>query len=244
MNIPKTPAQLWLGDIPTLIKQVTIYLQQLFCLHNGCFSCIICKQIAQRQYHAVRWLIPEKSHYTIEQSSQILKELSFMVEKECRFFFIIEQADLLSNSCANSLLKSFEEPPAGYHFILLAQRKNLIAPTLLSRCIIYSYEPYNTALPAIFFTIVNKKSSITPSQFIKELEKLSITEYDARNILDQLLAHWLGEEKKAITSNDSGKTELAASVINLIIKSYKQLPMPGSTKLFWRNFYIQLQSLI
>ena len=47
-------------------------------------------------------------------------------------------ADFLTEACSNSLLKSVEEPPTGYHFIFLAERLSQILPTIQSRCMIKS----------------------------------------------------------------------------------------------------------
>lgn len=49
-------------------------------------------------------------------------------------FYIIEQADTLTNAAANSLLKVLEESPPYAHFILLTTHAGRIIPTILSRC--------------------------------------------------------------------------------------------------------------
>lgn len=52
---------------------------------------------------------------------------------------IIEGADSLNSSSANALLKTLEEPPKGVTFILLANRRGAILPTILSRSRIYDF---------------------------------------------------------------------------------------------------------
>jgi DNA polymerase-3 subunit delta' len=47
--------------------------------------------------------------------------------------FIIRRADELSNSAANALLKTLEEPGAGTHFILLTSRPSRLISTVRSR---------------------------------------------------------------------------------------------------------------
>jgi len=46
---------------------------------------------------------------------------------------IIENAEALNETCRNSLLKILEEPPPRVYFILLAEQKQSIMPTILSR---------------------------------------------------------------------------------------------------------------
>lgn len=52
---------------------------------------------------------------------------------------IIENADTLSVSAANALLKILEEPPSDTYFILTAIRQNAVLPTVLSRLRIFSF---------------------------------------------------------------------------------------------------------
>lgn len=52
---------------------------------------------------------------------------------------IIENADALSASAANALLKILEEPPSDTYFILTAVRQNAVLPTVLSRLRVFSF---------------------------------------------------------------------------------------------------------
>lgn len=52
---------------------------------------------------------------------------------------ILEGVDSLNLSCANALLKTLEEPPKALTFILLANRRGAVLPTILSRCRIYDF---------------------------------------------------------------------------------------------------------
>ncbi|MDW8106533.1 MAG: DNA polymerase III subunit delta' [Armatimonadota bacterium] len=49
-------------------------------------------------------------------------------------FVIVEEAQKLNPAAANALLKTLEEPPESYHFILTAPASDLLLPTILSRC--------------------------------------------------------------------------------------------------------------
>lgn len=53
--------------------------------------------------------------------------------------FIIENADRMQESVRNALLKILEEPPAQSVFILTAERRNAVMPTILSRVRTYSF---------------------------------------------------------------------------------------------------------
>ncbi len=239
MNIPLTPAQLWFGNHELLETQTVQYLQKNYCSYHGCACCTVCKKIAAQQHYTIRWFTPEKQYYTVEQCSQILKELAFALDQDQKFFFIITHADALSIACANSLLKSLEEPPPGYYFILLAQRRDLIVPTILSRCVVYSFDSSTTNYYQEFLELFKHNSS--PTHFMKLFDTLKITEQETRDILDQLLAYYLAQHKEAILADNQELIDNYSKKINIITKSYQQLPMPGSAKLFLRNIYLQIQ---
>ena len=116
------------------------------------------------------WLTPEKS-YTLPQLQPIFETISLQLAPDEHFFFIIEHADALTPACANSLLKVMEEPPTGYHFLLLAERQDTILPTIRSRAVISSFYTHdgipkehvlffislalNSIIPVISFKILN-----------------------------------------------------------------------------------------
>ena len=54
---------------------------------------------------------------------------------------ILEKVEKLLESASNSLLKILEEPPPHVTFILLAERKGTIIPTILSRVRSYDFVP-------------------------------------------------------------------------------------------------------
>ncbi len=54
---------------------------------------------------------------------------------------ILEQVDKLLESASNSLLKILEEPPPHVTFILTAERKGRIIPTILSRVRVFDFKP-------------------------------------------------------------------------------------------------------
>ena len=128
------PALLFTGQKDQALATVEQLLQKILCNNLGCNTCITCMKIRNKQHHAIMWLAPEKN-YTIDQFDDVFATLSLQLQTNELFFFIIQKADFLTTACANKLLKPMEEPPAGYHFILLAEHPEQIVPTIKSRCI-------------------------------------------------------------------------------------------------------------
>ena len=58
-----------------------------------------------------------------------------------RRIFIIENADSMTVSAQNALLKTLEDGPKSNIFLLLASNAALLLPTILSRCVLYKIPP-------------------------------------------------------------------------------------------------------
>lgn len=229
-------AQLWIGNHITATHEVELFLQKMLCKHDACNTCLICMQIRERQHPTIMWFLPEKN-YTIDHFNDLFSALAFQREQNELFFFIIQKADLLTAACANKLLKPIEEPPHGYHFILLAEHVEQILPTIRSRCIEYTL---NNALPSydtnpLYECFTTK--SVSPDEFSKIIDTTNINEHESMQLLDAIMHFWI---TTLTNTHNNDKRSAITSLINTIKKIYLKPPMPGSTTIFWRNLYLQL----
>ena len=234
------PAQLWIGPHTTLLHEACHYLQSRLCDAQGCGSCNSCKQITQQQHHAIRWLYPEKQ-YTLEHINSICNTMAYALDAGQQFFFILQKADTLTTVCCNRLLKSIEEPPLGYHFLLLAERLDTILPTIRSRCLTRSwYTKNNVTEHQELFTCFTKKRGLLPPDFLSIIESSKINEYESMALIDMILHHWMDQYKKARVKGNITATYSASTVITQLKKAMSMPPMPGSSKLFWKNLFLQI----
>ena len=236
------PAQLWVGNHEHILEKTKQWLQNIYCLHEGCTTCTSCRAIADEQHHSTMWLHPE-NNYSLEDIAPILSTLSFGLDQNELYFFIITKADFLTTACSNSLLKSLEEPPPGYHFILLAQRPEALLSTIRSRCVLHSFYSPNEPSHHRLYTLFSARQSIPPLQFLKELDQLKIQDQESFELIDQLLFFWIGESKKALASQEYAAYAKAQQMIDLFKKSLLMPPMPGSSTLFWKNLFLQIKEL-
>lgn len=242
------PAYLFTGTVDTALEHTINLLQQQFCQNtenneHACSVCIQCRKIREQQHESVLWLCPEKQ-YAIEDLEVIFSTIAFALEPNHHFFFVLQKADMLTSTCANALLKSLEEPPAGYHFILLAQRTELILPTIKSRCFITSLQTTDEqtsahALLPFFMT----STFHDPLAFGKELESTNPNEWESIELLDQLFVHWSTIYKKAVIDSDALKIKNSERMLGHLKKAMAHPPMPGSSKLFWKNLFLQIKEL-
>lgn len=238
------PAQLWIGPHTTLVAEAILFLQTIFCTQKGNDHCITCNQVREKQYHAIKWYYPEKQ-YTLEHMQDILATISFQLNQSQHFFFVIQKADFLTPACANQLLKSIEEPPTGYHFILLAERKEQLLPTIRSRCIIRSFSRISNtnSHSELFIYFTNTTTPLSPATFLKTLDNTGINERETIELIDELLDFWAAEYTKAIQQNQDKKIAIAKQAFTILTNAAQQPPMPGSSKLFWRNLFLQFWQL-
>lgn len=233
------PAQLWTGSHDNLIAEVIPYLQKRFCSDDGCGVCVSCNQIREQQHHAIVWICPEKG-YTLDDLKIIHERLSFALYEDQEVFFVLQKADFLSKQCANSLLKSIEEPPTGYHFILCAERTEYILPTIKSRCLLRSFakDAFAGQLQQLYTTFTTQSQE--PLAFLQYIHKNPMNELQTMDLVDQLLAFWMNKYKQAIENNE--QTASITQRINILKQALLKPPMPGSSKLFWKNIFIQFNA--
>src|ERR1700744_3250250 len=81
---------------------------------------------------------------------------------------VIEDAHLLTTEAQNALLKVLEEPPANTNIILAAETKELLLPTILSRCQLIELEEEKKK--------ISEKTIEELNQFIEKLPMLSLEE--------------------------------------------------------------------
>jgi DNA polymerase-3 subunit delta' len=233
------PCYLFVGNRDAVIEHAYQLLLQTLCPVNGCHTCTHCILLKKNQHHALLWLKPEK-YYTLDELAPIAQTAAFVLEPDSHFFFVIENADLLTPACANSLLKSLEEPPTGYHFILLAQRLDALLPTIKSRCVIHQLGSTLTQTHHPLFPFFIASTMPDPLAFMQELDTTNPTEPESMSLLDSLLEHFAQEYRQAIISSDTtthGHTEHALTILK---QAFNKPPMPGSSKLFWKNIFLKL----
>ena len=231
------PTHLWISDSITLEKNIISYLQKKLCPNDHCLSCATCKQVETKEHPWIRWLSPERS-YSLDQIDTVIHSSSFKLDENEYRFFIFEKADCLTINCSNRLLKTIEEPHPGYNFFLLTDRPEMLPKTIVSRCITQKFTPQeslnkNKSFLQPFLTLEFKE----PINFIRQIETMDIKERETKELVDSLFEHWTLILKQEIAIN-SEKYKPASIMILILQQALATPPMPGSTKLFWKNLYL------
>jgi len=88
------------------------------------------------QHPDLQWIQPAEGKQTIgiDQIRELVDEISLTSYQGGGKAAVVDPADAMSNSAANSLLKTLEEPPGNALLVLIADRKGNLPATIFSRC--------------------------------------------------------------------------------------------------------------
>jgi DNA polymerase III delta prime subunit len=144
---------------------------------------------------------------------------------------------MLTPTCANSLLKSIEEPPPGYYFILHAQAFDRVIPTIRSRCLVTRVQGHNASPDHPLLACFTAQKPPSASVFIKIVEASKITEQETANLLEHLLQRLLAESRQTyVTDTSNAILEHRLATIKMLCS---RPTMPGSSKIIWRELFLQ-----
>lgn len=100
---------------------------------DSCQSCDSCQRIAAMSHPDVSVITPDGNEIRIDQV-RAMQDMASLKPGMGRWqVFILDPAERLNISSANSLLKIFEEAPSHAVFILIARDTGSVLPTVLSR---------------------------------------------------------------------------------------------------------------
>lgn len=239
MNLVDHPLTLWIGSASFLNDKALKELQCFFCLHNACGRCTDCKKIVAHQHHAVIWIEPEKAQYGSAQVEAILEEAAFMLDEGEKRFIVITQADCFTLSAAHRLLKVMEEPPRGYYFILLAENKERILPTIISRALVTEFVQEHGENRTELFALFTKNSDLNFYQATQIIEKAQLNDHEAQAFAYDVLNYYVQRLRKSDQNPSEGADFF---LIKRIQEFLKNSPMPGSAKIFLRTLFLKIKT--
>lgn len=110
---------------------------RLFCEHlvdgepDG--TCAECRRILSGNHPDVLIAAPEGRQIKVDTIRHLKAEFGKSAMEGNQKLFVIEDAEKMTTSAANSLLKFIEEPTPGIYILLLTTNKSAILPTIRSR---------------------------------------------------------------------------------------------------------------
>lgn len=131
------------------------FVKTLFCeavregrSKDACLTCPSCRLLYSGNHPDVKWITlgssgseDAKSIGTDRIRDEVVRDMAILPYRSDRKVYIIEQAEKMTVSAQNALLKTIEEPPYYGHIILLTQAASSLLPTILSRCVRIKLDP-------------------------------------------------------------------------------------------------------
>ena len=168
------------------------------CLTNGkgepCNTCEMCRAIAElRALDVIE--IDAASNTGVEDIRSLREKVNYSPNNARYKVYIIDEVHMLSNSAANALLKTLEEPPPHVIFILATTEVHKLLPTILSRCQRYDFRRLSQANVMTELTHVCQGEGIKLDAEAMRLIARSSTGSmrDALNLLEQLTTYYGSE---------------------------------------------------
>lgn len=107
--------------------------------YEPCEECRNCKRISSGNHPDVHYVEREGLSIKKEQIKSLQEEFAMKSVESNRKIYMIADADKMSVSAANSLLKFLEEPSSDTIAILMTEQVQRILPTILSRCQVLTF---------------------------------------------------------------------------------------------------------
>ncbi|OAH56758.1 MULTISPECIES: DNA polymerase III subunit delta' [Bacillaceae] len=135
------------GDPGTGKKEATLlFAKSLFCLKPEkklmpCELCVNCRRIDHGNHPDIHVIEPDGLSIKKEQIYYLQQEFTKTGVESSRKVYIINHADKMTASAANSLLKFLEEPSSDTVAFLITEQSSRMLPTIISRCQQLSFRP-------------------------------------------------------------------------------------------------------
>lgn len=113
-----------------------IFAQALLCKGEDrpCGMCPACKRFLAGSHPDVKIVRPEKKSIGVDEIRDLIDALSMQSYEGGKQIAIIEQAEKMTPSAQNALLKTLESPTGDVLFFLIADTVGGLLSTILSRC--------------------------------------------------------------------------------------------------------------
>ncbi|WP_286035000.1 DNA polymerase III subunit delta' [Megamonas hypermegale] len=143
----RLPHALLFTGIEGIGKNLTakVLAKVLFCSgeEKPCNICPSCRAFDAQNHPDFYYLEPEgkANNIKIEQIRQMQSQIALSPYLADKRVVIINDAETMNEAAENSLLKTLEEPTGDVVFILVTANKDLLLPTILSRCMKLYFAP-------------------------------------------------------------------------------------------------------
>ncbi len=160
-------ASLFVGPEGVGKKTLALGLARLAnCKHRQhgdvCGLCPSCLKSLANHHPDIQLVSPGDSSIGIECIRRLSREAHFRPFEGKLRFFILDQAEKMTEEAANSILKTLEEPPQTSKIVLVSALPSLLLDTVRSRCQSFSFRPLSR--DQVCYHLMNRSGIDNPQQ--------------------------------------------------------------------------------
>ena len=124
-----------------------------------CEKCHSCKKVNSNTHPDVFFVEPKgiSSSVGIDQIRSAIGRANLKPYEAKKKVFIVDNAHSMNSEASNAFLKTLEEPPKDTIFILISRSKDLLLPTIVSRCHVIKFR---AASPEVISRVLEEKLNI------------------------------------------------------------------------------------
>jgi len=146
------------------------FAQALICPNNGCGTCSDCNAAKTSGHPDVEIIRTEGLSIKVEEVRELLTRVAWAPSMGGWRVVVMEDADRLTESAANALLKAIEEPGTRTVWLLCAPTLHDVLPTIRSRC--RHLHLRTPSIEAVTHVLINRdKISPEMAQFAAKLSQ-------------------------------------------------------------------------
>ena len=141
-----------------------VFAKALNCEAGGadaCDACTSCRKIDSGNHPDILVIRPEGQFIKVADIKELQERMRFRPLEGVRRVVIIDDAERMNITSANSLLKTLEEPSPTNVFVLVSSRAHLLPLTILSRCHRLRFNPVHRDVIAAF---LEKEHALAPDK--------------------------------------------------------------------------------
>ena len=136
------------------------FAQALICPNQGCSTCNECKSAVTGGHPDVEVIRTEGLSIKVEEIRELLTRVAWAPSMGGWRVVVMEDADRLTESAANALLKAIEEPGTRTVWLLCAPTLHDVLPTIRSRC--RHLQLHTPSIEAVTQVLI-KRDNISPT---------------------------------------------------------------------------------
>lgn len=116
-----------------------------------CKECVSCRQMESGNQPDVIWVTREKASLGVDEiREQLCNTMDIKPFSSPYKIYLVPEAEKMTETAQNALLKTIEEPPEYGIVILMTSNISALLPTIQSRCLTMEFRPLSTAVVESF----------------------------------------------------------------------------------------------